>query len=106
VSSGFLTGSASGGRRCNTREVARATILGKEDRHFLHNASVPQDKPLGFPPHQDYPIEKRIEKAIKALVDSWDMDTLINYTHEQLLAWAETADQEELDRLLEETKVE
>ena len=49
-------------------------------------------------------MDPKVEKAIDKLLDAWDLDTLLDYAREQLLAWAETADQEEIDHLLEQAE--
>jgi len=48
-------------------------------------------------------IEERIEKAVDNMIDSWDMDTLINHAfQEQLEYFLESADKEEINELLKE----
>ena len=47
--------------------------------------------------------ERKLEKAVDNMIDSWDMDTLINHVfQEQLEYFLESADEEEVNELLKE----
>ena len=47
--------------------------------------------------------ERKIEKAVDNMIDSWDMSTLMNYAfEEQLEYFLESADEEEVNELLKE----
>ena len=47
--------------------------------------------------------ERKLEKAVNNMIDSWDMDTLINHAfQEQLEYFLESADEEEVNELLKE----
>ena len=47
--------------------------------------------------------ERKVEKAVDNMIDSWDMDTLINHAfQEQLEYFIESADEEEVNELLKE----
>jgi len=48
-------------------------------------------------------IEERIEKAVDNMIDSWDMETLMNFAFEDRLEYfIESADKEEINELLKE----
>jgi hypothetical protein len=47
--------------------------------------------------------ERKVEKAVDNMIDSWDMSTLIDYAfQEQLEYFLESADEEEVNELLKE----
>ena len=47
--------------------------------------------------------ERKLEKAVNNMIDSWDMSTLMNYAfEEQLEYFLESADEEEVNELLKE----
>ena len=47
--------------------------------------------------------ERKIEKAVDNMIDSWDMSTLMNYAfEEQLEYFLGIADEEEVNELLKE----
>ena len=47
--------------------------------------------------------ERKVEKAVNNMIDSWDMSTLIDYAfQEQLEYFLESADEEEVNELLKE----
>ena len=47
--------------------------------------------------------ERKVEKAVDNMIDSWDMSTLMNYAfEEQLEYFLESADEEEVNELLKE----
>jgi hypothetical protein len=47
--------------------------------------------------------ERKVEKAVDNMIDSWDMSTLINYAfQEQLEYFLESANEEEVNELLKE----
>ena len=48
------------------------------------------------------PTTEQLDKAIESFLDSMEMDTLICYARDQLQAWAKTADDEEIDNLIEQ----
>jgi hypothetical protein len=48
------------------------------------------------------PKEEQITKAVKNLIDSWDMDTLINFAYEERFYYfMDKASDEEVDELLD-----
>ena len=48
------------------------------------------------------PKEEQITKAIKNLIDSWDMDTLVNFAYdERFYYFMDKASEEEVDELLD-----
>lgn len=47
--------------------------------------------------------ERKVERAVDNMIDSWDMSTLINYAfQEQLEYFLESANEEEVNELLKE----
>ena len=47
--------------------------------------------------------ERKVERAVDNMIDSWDMSTLMNYAfEEQLEYFLESADEEEVNELLKE----
>ena len=47
--------------------------------------------------------ERKVERAVDIMIDSWDMSTLMNYAfEEQLEYFLESADEEEVNELLKE----
>ena len=47
--------------------------------------------------------ERKIEKAVDNMIDSWDMSTLMNYAfEEQLEYFLQSADEEEINELRKE----
>ena len=47
--------------------------------------------------------ERKVERAVDNMIDSWDMSTLMNYAfEEQLEYFLESADEEEINELLKE----
>ena len=45
--------------------------------------------------------ERKVERAVDNMIDSWDMSTLMNYAfEEQLEYFFESADEEEVNELL------
>ena len=47
--------------------------------------------------------ERKVERAVDNMIDSWDMRTLMNYAfEEQLEYFLESADEEEVNELLKE----
>ena len=48
------------------------------------------------------PKEEQITKAIKNLIDSWDMDTLVNFAYDERFCYfMDKASEEEVDELLD-----
>lgn len=47
--------------------------------------------------------ERKVERAVDNMIDSWDMSTLMNYAfEEQLEYFLQSADEEEINELLKE----
>tara|TARA_R110001599_G_scaffold9268_2_gene45814 strand:- start:153 stop:341 length:189 start_codon:yes stop_codon:yes gene_type:complete len=47
--------------------------------------------------------ERKVEKAVDNMVDSWDIETLMNFAFEDRLEYfIESADEEEVNELLKE----
>ena len=47
--------------------------------------------------------ERKVERSVDNMIDSWDMSTLMNYAfEEQLEYFLESADEEEINELLKE----
>ena len=47
--------------------------------------------------------DEQIEKAVDNLIDSWDIDTLVNFAYDDRLHYfLHSADQEEVSELLQE----
>ena len=47
--------------------------------------------------------ERKVEKAVDNMIDSWDLNTLMNFAFEDRLEYfLDTADEEEVNELLKE----